>query len=95
MSLLLRRRLPVCAVAHDQVIDGEFADLKVFHVTALQLESADSELANGESADGNGSEGDGTYGSGAYGEDSGSNAGFDESCGTRAEVHAGIVDRAS
>jgi len=76
------------------VIDGEFADLEPFHVATLQLESADCELTDGEGSDGNGSEGNGSYGGGADGQDTCSDAGFDEGCGTRAEVHARIVDRA-
>ncbi len=88
------RGLSFGAVADDEVIDGEFTDLELFHVAAFQLESADSELANGEGADGNGSEGNGSYSGGADGQDTCSDTGFDEGCGTRAEVHAGIVDRA-
>ena len=85
--------LSVRAIADDEVIDGKLADLEPFHVATLQLESADGELANGEGADGNGSEGNGSYSSGADCQDTCSDTGFDEGCGTRAEVHARIVDR--
>ena len=85
--------LSVRAIADDEVIDGKLADLEPFHVAALQLESADCELPDGESADGNGSEGNGSYSSGADCQDTCSDTGFDEGCGTRAEVHARIVDR--
>ncbi len=78
----------VGAVADDEVIDRELADVKLFEAAELQPEFADGELADGESADGDGSEGDGTNSQ----RTAGCCADFDEGTCAWAKSHAGIVD---
>jgi hypothetical protein len=81
------------AIADDEMIDREFGNVKLFHVTKFQFEFADGELSDCESADGDGTEGDGSDHCGTEGRCTGCYTDFDDGSCARAwkESHAGIV----